>query len=291
MKRTTQRFKLSLLTLMLGLGLSLAACGGDDSRSGNNATPDTGTNPVPDAGTVDPTPDAGGEADATPTPDTGDPTPIPGTCTDLSPAMAGDGCDPLCQTGCTEGNGCVALTQGTPPSPVALCQPTGAGGQGDTCGQEAGCQIGYLCAAFEQGAQTTCLQACRPGAQAPNCPTGLNCVPYMQAETRVGLCVAPEAACTFYPNDSCPDGENCYETSVGARCLPHSADAQPGTSCATPTDCGNEQICLIEQGGNTCRAMCEDATDCSEGEACNSLAAEDDDGNVVQLPYGACATN
>lgn len=292
MKRTTQRIKLSLWALVLGLGLSLAACGGEDSPSENNPTPEPGTNPAPDTGGVDPTTDAGDQTDTTPTPDTGDPTPVPETCTNLSPAMGGDGCDPLCQTGCGEGLGCIALTQGTPPTPVAMCQPVGAGGQGANCGQEAGCQIGHLCAAFEAGAQTTCLEACRPGAGEPNCPTGFTCVTYMQAETRVGVCVAPEAACTFYPNDSCPAGENCYETSVGARCLAHSADAQPGASCATPTDCGEAQTCLIEQGGNKCRAMCEEDTDCiGEGETCNPLAAADDNGNAVPLPYGVCVGN
>jgi hypothetical protein len=284
MKTTARRLRFSLWALLLTVALVLAACGGDDrDRASNNPDP----TPTPDAGTTDPTPDTGGDQDTDPTPPP-PPPPPGGTCTALSPAMAGDGCDPLCQTGCPEGGACVALPQGNPPQPQALCTAVGEGGQGASCGQNAGCQAGFLCGAFEEGAGTTCFQMCRTsGAEGPSCPSGLTCVSYMQGETRVGVCIQPESTCSGYPNDNCPQGQNCYPTNAGDRCIPYSPTAQVGDSCQSPTDCGDAQICLIGQTGNTCAAKCLEDTDCTAGQ-CIPLAGVDDNGNQVPLDYGAC---
>ncbi|MFU8802670.1 MAG: hypothetical protein ACNA8W_02575 [Bradymonadaceae bacterium] len=296
MKESTRMIKVSLLWLLvLGLALAMAACGGDDRRGGpSNNESNQNVRPGPDAGGEDA--DGPGEEDASipdadPQTDT-DPGPGPGGCTDLSPTIPGDECDPLCQTGCETGQNCVALTTTESTTPMTQCQPAGTSGQGGSCGAETGCQVGHLCATFEAGTPTTCYQACRPVAGGePACPQDYVCVGYMTEDTRVGICVLPDAECTFYPNDSCGAGENCYQTSLGERCIAYDAEAAVGSSCASPTDCNDAQACLSPAAGQpaTCRAMCESDADCGGAEgSCGGILIDDGTGQGVEAPYGAC---
>ena len=202
-----------------------------------------------------------------------------GECAPLSPAIGP--CDPICQTGCAATEACVAGKTG-PTAPLASqCQPAGTGAVGDACNQENLCAAGLGCFTSD-GTNFSCQQFCATADGEAACEGGAVCAAFDQNEQRIGICTMPTDECTQYPNDSCADGENCYLTNLGLRCIAHHPTAMAGDSCASPTDCGDEQACVGGANGNVCANMCDpNNAMCAEGEQCAPLTG---------VSFGVCAT-
>lgn len=211
-------------------------------------------------------------------------------CTHLSPPLPGDGCDPLCQTGCAPGENCIARPPAAIPFPYSQCMEATTREQGASCGGEIGCQVGFICVVLSDR-PSRCYQTCRvDGTEEPLCPEGYRCLRYIEDETRVGLC----EGCTYYPNDSCPNGQSCYQTTTGRSCLDYNSDATMGSPCQRATECNEAQACALEVGNEfgECRPVCIDADDCGgQGQICGSLWTRNEDGQVIELPYGVCRSS
>lgn len=200
------------------------------------------------------------------------------------PSTLAGACDVVCQTGCAAGQSC-AITGGTASAPQTGCVGTGTAGEGEECSGANLCEVGMMCVPTAQGATTgTCIKFCRPSGGEPSCATGDVCAPITQ-DGSAGICETPEDECTQFPNDSCAEGQNCYLTQVGLRCIDFKADANVGSACAGPNECNDGQGCVGPQGSTTCRNFCETgSTDqCEEGEQCTTLQ-----GPNGALPFGAC---
>ncbi|MFU8804029.1 MAG: hypothetical protein ACNA8W_09500 [Bradymonadaceae bacterium] len=212
---------------------------------------------------------------------------VPAMCSPLMPPLPGDGCDPLCQTGCNAEENCTPFHAEPDFVPSSQCRPAGTSEQGESCGDGVECAAGYTCAAFDAEKPLTCHKTCRmDGADAPLCPDVFNCLPHLVDETRLGLC----GPCTMYPNDSCGEGKNCYPTVFGRRCLDYDTNAVVGSTCTFSQDCNEEQACIGEglDGPAECRPLCMEHADCRvPGENCWPIYQQTEDGDIV-LPFGTC---
>lgn len=165
-----------------------------------------------------------------------------------------------------DGRQCAAYTEGAQP--------------GDSCSSNTDCGNLQLCNPQEG----VCQNRCDPDASSSENACGENkgCVQLADQNMNplpLGLC---QANCQEFPNDDCPDGENCYPTRSGGKiCAQYDDTASVGDSCQSPTDCNDAQACV--QG--ECRDKCTQEGDgpCS-GEECQPL--QDQDGN--QLDFGVC---
>lgn len=163
------------------------------------------------------------------------------------------------------------------------CIPTGNAMAGDSCGSQTLCAKGLTCTGSSQD-NLSCRTKCDPdnteeygcggGTCAPLGTQGGEQLPY-------GAC---QPSCEPFPDDSCGEGENCYPTENGRTCAEYNPDAQVGDSCSTPTDCGNNQICIQGQSGNTCQDKCDTSADnpCGGGSSCQALQSVD---------YGVCTSS
>ena len=186
-------------------------------------------------------------------------------------------CDPVCQTGCQDEQACYyypALVEGQ--EPETQCGPSGEVVEGGACDEGTGCGPGLLCVGFE------CTRSCLVGAQAGE--PGATCTGDRTCESigggPVGVCVI--SGCTLFPDDSCPENENCYVTESGTReCLTYNPGAVLYDLCEENTDCDAEQVCTIqrvepdeEPGPKRCRQRCVPASGefgCPEGLSCKPL--------------------
>jgi len=201
-----------------------------------------------------------------------------GGCQEIMPAVGE--CDALCQTGCMADQNCVVASSGPGAPAMAVCQPAGTAVAGDACDQMTACAEGHGCLTTDGGATFSCRQYCRVGDGEPSCAGAATCAAADPNIPELGICIEPEDECTGYPNDSCPDGQNCYQTNIGLRCVDYNAAAMPGDACASPTDCNDAQGCVGDGMTNNCRALCDPAAPmCAGTEQCVQL---------TNLPYGAC---
>ncbi|MBA2660847.1 MAG: hypothetical protein H0U74_01010 [Bradymonadaceae bacterium] len=266
----------SFFVVLIGLLVALTfGCAGDDRKGSNNANNETDARSDQDVnlpGTDDDV--AGGDdvdnlddATSNPNNNTG--------CQPLSPPI-GSACDALCQTGCAVNENCV---MGTPPgatAPLTACAPVGPGGQGAACNEGAPCQLGFNCVG-PSATELSCHKFCVPGSNDPSqCGTNESCAGFIQDDFRIGICAAIEDGCAMYPNDDCPDNQNCVLTNVGNQCQPYNAAANEGDACTNPTQCNDAQACVgptIEAA--TCRNMCVvgGAATCAVGQTCTNIGA------------------
>lgn len=155
------------------------------------------------------------------------------------------------------------------------------GSAGDDCttGRLAQCGDGRRCY------RGTCRPICRPdGSSEFGCESGDVCVRIQTDRRRLswGVCIQRTDECTLWPNDDCPEGENCYSLPRGHRCLEYDADAETGDACEGSTDCRLDQVCVNERDGaggqNRCRDKCDEEHPCDNGRC----------GAISQLEFGAC---
>ncbi|MFP4597598.1 MAG: hypothetical protein ACLFVJ_05060 [Persicimonas sp.] len=203
---------------------------------------------------------------------------------DPSPADQAD-CSALCQTGCADGEACVYGNDESGATFMA-CQPAGTAGQGETCDQSTPCDVGFGCfLAAEGDTEGTCQQFCRTDStDEPQCEGEATCA--MIAEG-IGVCRVPEESCTQWPNDSCGDGQNCYQVQGGGtECFDYDDTAEAGDDCAAPNECNDAQLCAgSEDGsGNQCYDRCDpnaSEPECDDGQACAPLQSDSDQGVCV----------
>lgn len=165
------------------------------------------------------------------------------------------------------------------------CYPSQSGGR--MCGSYTeGAQPGDQCSALNECGDlqlctqdNTCQKRCDPDKSSSEnrCDSSASCAAPQDAD--VGICVQ---GCEQFPNDSCPQGENCYPTQSGATtCAAYDDTASVGDSCSRPTDCNNNQVCVQDQSGNNvCADKCTQEGDgpCSAND-CQPLQSVD---------YGVC---
>lgn len=165
----------------LALGIALSGCGGQaelelSPRGSELPVPLAPVPPAPsvDAGVVMPEPPRPPEPEPpAPFDDPGCPPPR-----ELPDILE---CDPLAApTGCPEGESCFPFVS-YPRGPCGverfgtLCEPAGAGTQGDSCARER-CAAEHICVSTGRGTQ--CVRLCSIGDGAPDmCAPGLLCLP------------------------------------------------------------------------------------------------------------------
>jgi hypothetical protein len=229
------------------------ATNGQTSTNGNTGSTNNGTNSNTNNGTM--------------------------ACTDLDPALGP--CDPICQTGCDDGDHCVA---GGDPL-AAMCGPAGAGEQGQACQEDSDCGVGLHCRSVGGGA-LRCSYYCNPLVADTGCPPNHACN-RLVADQRLGACIAIEHLCDAVPTDTCADPEECYDTLNGRRCVQAGDTAEDG-SCTRSTDCQVGLRCVeVANMGLVCQPICDpDGGDgqCADGDTCHALQDQQGD----PLTWGAC---
>lgn len=150
-------------------------------------------------------------------------------------------CDAATNTGCFEGQGCIAIRHG------GGCVPVGNRGTGDDCDIDRGpfgqCEAGLICAEF--GRDGTCERLCNPAREAQGLPR---------------VCSGDQACLSFSADfgvctDSIeqPEGSDCRRFEVGA-------------------PCGDDVMCLpIGRRDNSCQRICRlqvGDDDCINGGRC-----------------------
>lgn len=280
-----KRIKRIMVVLSMAFGL-LAACGDDEDPQGpvpsnnqtvNNENNENNLNNVNNLNNMNNLNNVNNENNENNVNNTGE-------CPELNPVLGA--CDPLCQTGCDDGQHCVARTSDPDDTELtATCGPEGAGSQGEECASDEDCAAGSMCISLD-GAASECHRYCRPGsAVRPQCPSGLTCRPF-DVELRVGVCEQAVDECSVFP-DSCEDAQNCYDTPSGKRCAEYNAAAEPGDSCTESTECNERFRCVGDDPGDlSCRMICDpdDVDTCDAPTTCQRL--NDADGNP--LDWGAC---
>lgn len=249
---------MGFLTLLLLSAASLPGCGPPDS---------------------DPSPDdaAAANTDATDTGiDGGDAGEVDTTGTDGD--VGGGDVAPNCTyfpDDCPEGESCYPAAQSG--GERRCLEPRGEKSQGASCGGLRECGADLRC--YDQA----CRAICDPDGTGDefDCDSGASCLPLEVAGRTVGFGVCiPE--CTMFPEDDCPEGENCYVFSNGRQCAPYDTGAEAGDECDASQDCNADQICVssAEDEPSRCRPKCDQnaGEDCESGE-CRPLQ---------NLEFGAC---
>jgi hypothetical protein len=145
-------------------------------------------------------------------------------------------CNPICHTGCDEGQACL-FTDG-----VFSCMPAGFGAHGSACSTLTDCASG-TCVESPTG-QATCASAC---LDATDCPTNIDCDTNVTGATIYKFCGVEAGVCTLLETGVCPEGEICYPVGSGVQCL------TPGTlganePCNGPSDCLPDHDCINFSG-------------------------------------------
>lgn len=238
------------------LSIALFGCGppdSDPSADGGSGTggdtADAGTDIVSDGG-ADTASDGGAEADAAP------------------------GCRYF-PDDCPEGQSCYPPAQSS--GDRRCLEPTDDKSVGDSCGGLRECGSDLRC---YDGA---CRNICDPDGSGEEfgCDSGASCLPLEVAgrEVGFGVCISE---CSLFPDDDCPEGENCYVFKNGQQCAPYNSDAQAGDECSSSQDCNADQICVAsgEDEPSKCRPKCDQEA----GETCESGECTP----LQNLEFGAC---
>ncbi|MFB6375275.1 MAG: hypothetical protein ABEN55_19625, partial [Bradymonadaceae bacterium] len=186
-------------------------------------------------------------------------------------------CDKACcffPDSCGDGQNCYRTRQGR-----QCAQFNSNKKEGDSCSGGNDCDDGLIC-----NTQTgKCRAKCNPDdLQNYGCPDQRSCLGLADQQGNqlaFGLC---QPTCEPWPNDSCPQGQNCYPnpTVQGDQvCLPY-GDKAEGESCRSLTDCGKDLLCNPNSG--KCTAKCNDSNPCqADGKTCQQ---------TQQLSYGICVS-
>ena len=171
-------------------------------------------------------------------------------------------CDPFDNTGCSSGQKCSALRQG---SSLSLgCGSKGTKSEGDACtpvptadaqtGDDCGDGLGCFSTKADNG--TICRRICPfPGAN--TCPNGGTCSMAVPGLSGLQFCVAPSPATSCLPLEQtgCSAGQACYATPTGATCYA-AGKAQPGETCHAANDCAPGATCVTINGTSACHSFC-----------------------------------
>ncbi len=247
------RTLLALASIALAVG-----CGDDRSTPTDGSLPDgttsdsaTGDSSVPDSGTPDGRVDSGMQC-------------------------GGNECDIITGDGCPIGQGCYFLSMGPGTEPMAICQPTGFGTDGDTCAGSAECQAGYTCAP----GLGLCRKLCCFGDDSA-CPSGQRCSTqfvWMNAsgetiETDGAFC-SPDADCDPLAQTGCGT-EACYTdiTEDGTLLCAMAGTGAEGEACTALNDCAAGLYCRGSAGSTVCHRYCSVSagTPCGVGQTCTGL--------------------
>ncbi len=265
-------------------GLLISSCSDDDvnNPSSNNTTTNNSTNNSTNTSTNNATNTSTNNSTNTSTNNatntsTNNST---NTCLALDPALGA--CDPICQTGCDAADHCIAKQTSATDPPVAACGVAGDKTSG-ACANDTECGKGFVCLSVE-GADAACLEYCRPGAPSQTgCGAGLDCRPF-QLELRVGVCVASNDQCGFFP-DSCGDGKNCYNTPNGTRCASFASEAVADMTCANSNECNDQYRCVgVGAGALACKPICNPNEPVCGSGTCQRMS----DADGLPLAWGAC---
>lgn len=261
---------IAAVCLFLGVGCGPPESGGSDDDEESGGGQDTSVNPF-DTGTSDDTSTPGGEDTSTPgDEDTGT---TPGD--DDTGGMEEDTQDFACTffpDSCPDGQNCYPGQTGR------QCRDYTSGkSPGDSCSANMPTSCGDEQLCDQDG---SCRNRCDPNAAASDngCNQGDACLPLGDGQGNalpIGIC---QPGCEQFPSDSCPDGENCYATEGGGTtCAAYSQSASAGDPCSSPTDCGNNQICVNTQSGDSvCANKCtQDGQGPCTGEDCQMLQGLD----------------
>jgi len=216
------------IPLLIGLlALPVLGCGGGDGGGGEEETATGGEETGQD--------ESGGEGDIVSPEDTTeevDVAEIDPKC-GISPGFS---CNPICHTGCAEGEACL-FTGG-----AFGCMPAGSGAHGSPCSDVSNCASG-TCVESPTG-QSICADAC---LDATDCPTNIDCDTNVTGATTYKFCGVEAGACSLLETGVCPEGEICYPVGSGVQCL------VPGTkganeACNGPNDCLPDHDCINFSG-------------------------------------------
>jgi hypothetical protein len=236
--------------------------------------------PGPDSGTADSAPGAGGKDSSSPKND--------GPATD---ALSG-ACDPFTNSGCSNGDKCIALQSG---SALGMgCGSKGTKAVGDTCtpvmtgGSQTGDDCGNQLACFKlaSDASSSCHRICSTTGTANACPGTDTCSLVVPGLTNLAFCQA-STSCLPLEQTGCPSGQACYFGTKGAVCAPEGSK-QPGDACANANDCSKGSTCLVVGSAGICSSYCSTASDgtpsCSGsgtgGTICSVLGSSSDEPNL-----------
>src|SRR5664279_289122 len=175
-------------------------------------------------------------------------------------------CDPFDNTGCSSGQKCSALRNGSSLSlgcgskgnksegDVCTPVPTANAQTGDDCGDGLGC--------FNVGGNTICRRMC-PATGSNTCPSGKTCSMLVTGIADPKFCSEntsppPPTSCLPLEQSGCATGEACYYAATGSLCY-KAGTAQPGAACNTGYDCTAGSTCVNINGSNACHSFCSTA--------------------------------
>jgi len=208
-------------------------------------------------------------------------------------------CDPFDNTGCSIGQKCSALRNG---SSLSLgCSSKGNKSEGEDCtpvptpNAQTGDDCGDGLGCFNTGldGRTICRRMC-PATGTNTCPSGETCGMTVQGLSDPKFCAAAPSPTTCLPLEQtgCAGAQACYSTSTGALCY-NAGTAQPGGTCHAANDCTPGSTCVTINGISTCHSFCSTASGststCSGsstgGTFCAALTGASDEANL-----GFCRT-
>ena len=248
------------------------SCGGGSSSSPNDdATADTGET---DDATDAPEDGLGGE-------DTGDEDVATDPKCGITPGFT---CNPICHTGCTEGQACLFTGGGF------SCATAGFKAHGSPCSNATDCTSG-TCAESATG-EAVCAAACLDDE---DCPVNIACDTNIEGATTYKSCGVKAGACTLLEIGVCSEGEFCYPVGSGVQCLPPGDDAKGANeACNGPSDCLPDHDCLLFSGAANavCVQLCS-LTGSKSGTpiGCDTMCGvgnfypDDDDLKLLKVGY------
>ncbi len=181
----------------------------------------------------------------------------------------GYACNPLCNTGCDEGQTCLFVDG------AWKCDKAGDRAPGDECDHPTGCAAGG-CLVPADGIPR-CFPPCLDDG---DCPEGLVCNVQDSQSTAFKFCGAPPPPCNPFDQAACDAGQACYLNGSDTQCLP-AGDAGAGDPCSQPNSCGPGLACVTVAGQSNCARMCStDPANSGEAFACAALCGA---GNFQQM--------
>jgi hypothetical protein len=219
--------------------------------------------------TSDPT----GDADATTTDDAA--AEVAGGCAFTPPE--GWPCDPVCDTGCAEGQTCT-WTNG-----AFGCLEAGAAGLDEACSPDGPTCASGACLTPSGGGPAVCRAFC---VDHEDCPDTRPCDGVLQSDGPVMACGDPLSSCDVLLQD-CAGAAGCYLSQKGAVCLPP-GQLLDGAACHYTNDCRPGSGCVVIDAQTTCAPLCDLAEPFSDGGC--EVACPETFGEVSGVPgVGFCA--
>jgi len=201
-------------------------------------------------------------------------------------ACAGNGCDPVAQTGCDPGDACDVISRADLEGTVTHltdCRRADAVAPPNRCVAGMTCAPGALCVNLS-GARH-CMQICAGEA---DCAGPTQCL-QLDAEVPFGVCTAD---CDLLANTGCPAGLDCLAGTIprvdggrttAAFCVAAGAVPIGGSCDSAAFGCEAPAACI----GGRCVALCDRAaSDCTPPATCQAFS--EGDPAVSGTPVGVC---